>query len=85
MAASINSMERAKTLADRLPSPLGARHYAVFHNQMDEAHCNAGFTNAIEKANKLDVLVNNGAESCGQDHSNVIRQQFARHQLTNRQ
>ena len=83
LAASSKEIERARDVCNQLPSPSGAQHSAVLLDQMNEASCESGFAGAVEAAGKVDILVNNGLEPCGEDLNTVTHDQFARHQVNN--
>ncbi len=83
VAAASSRLEKTQELIARLPKVDGAEHHAIVLNHMDEANCAAGFDAAIEAAGKIDILVNNGLESCPQDLTEVSHEQFARHQHNN--
>lgn len=74
--------DRAASAAESLPSPGGARHMGVKLDHMDEASTRRGFTEAVEAAGSLDVLVNNGHEALGKDWTEVTHEEFTR-QLAN--
>ena len=50
---------------------------------MDEKSLQAGFSEALQKANALDILVNNGLEGLGKDLTSVTFEEFSRHQRNN--
>lgn len=83
VVASSSSLERAQELADELPSPRGVSHHAVVLDQMEEASCESGFSEAVSLAGGIDILINNGLEGCGRDLTTVTHEEFARHQVNN--
>ena len=68
--------DRAASVAESLPSPTGAAHLGVELDHMDEPSTRRGFTEAVEAAGALDVLVNNGHEGLGKDWSTVTHEEF---------
>ena len=83
VVASSSSLPRAESVAGALPCVANARHHAVVLDQMDESSCKTGFAAAVERAGKLDILVNNGLEIAQGDLTSVTHDQFARHQANN--
>ena len=70
--------QKADAAASELPSPGGATHQAVVIDHMDEGSLNAGFDAAVDKAGRIDVLVNNGQQGHGLDLTNVTAEAFNR-------
>ena len=71
---------RAETAAARLPGP--AEHHGIALDQMDPASIERGWNDALSRAGRIDVLVNNGHEGLASDLTNVTAEQFSR-QLAN--
>jgi gluconate 5-dehydrogenase len=71
---------RAQQAAAQLPCP--ARHHGIPLDQMDAASIERAWKEAIERAGRVDVLVNNGHEALGADWTTVTAEQFSR-QLAN--
>jgi gluconate 5-dehydrogenase len=82
VVTSSRDLARAEAAAAELPSPGGAKHLAVQLDHMDEDSLRQGFADAVEKADGLDVLVNNGHDPLGADWTDVTGEQFSR-QLAN--
>jgi len=72
--------DRAQARASSLPCSPPQQHYAVTLDHMDPVSLDAGFADAVQRAGKLDILVNNGLEACGKDLTNVTFDEFLRHQ-----
>jgi NAD(P)-dependent dehydrogenase (short-subunit alcohol dehydrogenase family) len=77
--ASSRRIESAEAAAAGLPRLHGAKHKAVSIDHTDEASVRDGFATALEKAGRVDVLVNNGHAALGVDWTNVTAEQFNRH------
>jgi NAD(P)-dependent dehydrogenase (short-subunit alcohol dehydrogenase family) len=69
-------LERAKAVADELPSPNGADHHSVVINQLEEESIKSGFEAAIEAAGTIDLLVNNGQQGHALDVTSVTAEAF---------
>ena len=67
---------RAQSVADGLPSPGGAAHYAVTLDQLNEASLNKGFDEAVTAAGQVDILINNGQQGHALDLTNVTAEAF---------
>lgn len=80
---SSRDQARAQAAAERLPSPGSAEHFGVQLDQTDETSIERGFADAIAKAGKVDILVNNGLDPLGKDLTKVTFEEFARHQRNN--
>lgn len=81
---AISSRDRAKAqaAADGLPRPGGARHIGVRLDYFDPKLIEQGANEVIERAGRIDVLVNNGYELVPADLTTVTAEQFNR-QLAN--
>ncbi len=73
---------RAAEVLASLPAVEGGEHFAVTLDQMDERSLDKGFCEAIERADRMDILVNNGHEILAADWRAVTAEQFTR-QLAN--
>lgn len=69
---------RGQSVADELPSPGGARHFAVTLDHLDETSLNEGFDSAIAIAGQVDILINNGQQGHALDLTNVTAEAFNR-------
>ncbi len=74
--------QRALEAASALPAPRGARHLGLALDHLDEASIARGFDTAVERAGKVDILVNNGHAPLAVDWTTVTGEQFTR-QLAN--
>lgn len=68
---------RAEDAAAQLPGP--AKHHGIVLDQMDPASLDCGWKEALARAGKIDVLVNNGHEALAADWTTVTAEQFSRH------
>lgn len=73
---------RANAIAESLPSPGGATHHAIVLDHMEGASIREGFQAAVQVAQRVDILVNNGNEPCNADWTTIEMEQFNR-QLRN--
>ncbi len=80
--ASSRRLATARSVAESLPVRGAARHHGLALNHMDEPSVHRGFSDALEVAGRVDVLVNNGHDPTGVDWTKVTGQQFSR-QLEN--
>jgi gluconate 5-dehydrogenase len=80
----VSSRERARAdeAASRLPRVGDQQHIGVELDHMDEPNLHRGFDEAVSRAGKIDILINNGHEALGDDWTTVTYDQFAR-QLAN--
>jgi len=69
---------RAREAAASLPDPGGVGHLGVALDHMDPESAEAGFAAAVERAGRLDVLVNNGHDPLGKDWTEVTAEEFTR-------
>jgi NAD(P)-dependent dehydrogenase (short-subunit alcohol dehydrogenase family) len=69
-------LERAKSVAEELPSPHGASHHAVVINQLEESSIQEGFDEAVRIAGQVDLLVNNGQQGHALDLTTVTAEAF---------
>ncbi len=74
--------DRAKSIAESLPSIDGSEHVGIALDHMDENSVTEGFSKAIELTGGIDILVNNGNEALGKDWKDVSAEEFNR-QLAN--
>ena len=79
----ISSRERARAegAAATLPVAGKARHVGVELDHMEGPSVESGFSEALDKAGRVDVLVNNGNEAGGNDWTDVTHEEFARQQV----
>ena len=79
----ISSRERAraKAAAGSLPKSGKASHFGVEMDHMEGTSIEAGLSEALTRAGKVEILVNNGYEACANDWTDVTHEQFARHQV----
>lgn len=73
---------RAEFAARALPRTGDACHHGVALDHMDAASIERGFAEAVERAGRADVLVNNGHEALPKDWTTVTGDEFTR-QLAN--
>lgn len=69
---------RAQAVTSGLPCGASAVHQAVELNHLDESALKAGFDTAVDRAGRLDILINNGQQGSGRDWTNVTREDFNR-------
>ncbi|WP_164103679.1 SDR family NAD(P)-dependent oxidoreductase [Candidatus Laterigemmans baculatus] len=74
--------QRAAAAAAELPPVAAGEHLGVELDHMEEASLERGFHTAVERAQQVDVLVNNGHEPLANDWTTVTGEQFTR-QLAN--
>ncbi len=67
---------RAQSIADELPSPGGAVHYAVALDQLHESSLNEGFDAAVAAVGQVDILINNGQQGHALDLTSVTAEAF---------
>lgn len=60
-------LDKAKEFAKTLPTPKGQAHAAVVLDHTEEASLKQGFSDAVQAAGRLDVLINNGHAGSGLD------------------
>ena len=80
--ATSRELDHAQVVADSLPSPTGAKHFALALDHMVPDELDAKFAAAVSLAGPLDILVNNGHSAEGHDWTDVTPEQFTR-QLAN--
>lgn len=80
---SSRDAERAQESADALPSVSGSKHYGVALNQIDPDSIRDGFRQAVEVAEGIDILINNGLVAASGDINSVTFEDFAEHQNNN--
>ncbi|MCG8586122.1 MAG: SDR family NAD(P)-dependent oxidoreductase, partial [Pirellulales bacterium] len=76
--AASRHAERATAIAAKLPDPRGVGHMGIAIDHMDERSIRRGVSEAVEQTGRIDVLVNNGHESLGNDWTDVTAEQFTR-------
>ena len=75
---SSRERERAQVAARSLPVIGSARHVGVQLDHMEGDSVETGFSEAVDAAGKVDILVNNGNEAQGSDWTEVTHEQFTR-------
>lgn len=85
VVVSSRRVETANDFAASLPNPNGTQHFGVALDQMDADSINSGFADAITKAGRVDILVNNGLhrESAAHDWTDVTPEEFSTHIANN--
>lgn len=85
VVAGSRDADKAASFAAALPSPSGAKHAGVALDQMSEASCESGFADAVRRAGRVDILVNNGLhrESAAHDWTEVSAAEFSEHLANN--
>ncbi|HIF00660.1 MAG TPA: SDR family oxidoreductase [Planctomycetes bacterium] len=68
---------RAQQIADDLPRIGTAKHYGVQLDQLDEESVGAGFAAAVDAADAVDILINNGQQGHAMDLTNVTADAFS--------
>lgn len=68
---------RAQNVVDELIGISDAPHQAVVLDQLDEASLDQGFDDAVSKAGKVDILINNGQQGHALDLTNVTGEAFS--------
>lgn len=76
---SSRELDRARAVAESLPSPSGQRHLAIGLDHMNPGSVDEGFQDALMLAESVHILVNNGHEAEPHDWTNVTPQEFTRH------
>jgi gluconate 5-dehydrogenase len=82
VVASSRDPAKAEPLVRSLPSPGGAKHAVVAIDHMEPPSIERGFADAVARAGRVDILINNGHEGLGADWRSVTAEQFTR-QLAN--
>jgi gluconate 5-dehydrogenase len=80
--ATSREARRAEEFARTLPDPRDAGHFGIELDHLDPASIERCFTEAIRRAGRLDVLVNNANEAAADDWTTVSAEQFQK-QLAN--
>ena len=80
--ASSRDRGRAEAAAAALSEDSDVTHHAVELDHQDAESIDRGFAKAVDKAGRIDVLVNNGHEALDNDWTDVTPEQFTR-QLAN--
>ncbi len=83
--AASRRQESGRAVADKLPSPGGAKHRAVAMDYIDIPSVERGFAQAVADAGQVDIVVNNGLsrESAAHDWTNVTAEEFTEHLSNN--
>lgn len=82
VAVTSRRQQTADAVAEALPRPAGVRHVGVVMDHMDAASIDGAIATVLERAARIDVLVNNGNEGGGGGWRDVTPEQFNR-QLAN--
>jgi len=69
---------RANECASALPGGGGQTHFGVALDHLDEDSIENGFTDALLRAGRIDILVNNGHAANGSDLTTVTGEEFNR-------
>ncbi len=69
---------RASECAAALPANAGQTHFGVALDHLDEATIESGFTDALLRAGRIDILVNNGHAGNASDLTTVTGDEFNR-------
>lgn len=69
---------KAAECAGSLPSGAGQTHFGVALDHLDEASIENGFTDALLRAGRIDILVNNGNAANASDLTTVTGDEFNR-------
>lgn len=69
---------RAEEAAAALPTAAGQTHLGVALDHLDETSIESGFAEALERAGRLDILVDNGHAANASDHRTVTGEEFNR-------
>ena len=82
VVVSSRELDRAEGVAASLPAPGDGAHLAIEMDHMDEGSIERGFSEAVDRAGGLEILVNNGHAPLANDWTDVTGEQFTR-QLAN--
>ncbi|MCE9590717.1 MAG: SDR family oxidoreductase [Planctomycetes bacterium] len=77
--------DKAAKFAASLPRRGRARHHGIALDHMSTDSCEAGFMEAVKRAGRVDVLVNNALhrDSVAHDLTTVSAEEFSKHQENN--
>lgn len=77
--------DRAQQTANDLPSPKGVKHIGIALDHMSESDCERGFNEAVSRAGKVDIFVNNTIDRdfVDRDWTNVTGEQMDHHLRNN--
>ncbi len=75
----LTSREKARAEITTGQLPGTAKHFGIELDQMDSASIERGWHEAIARAGRIDVLVNNGHEALAADLVTVAADEFSRH------
>ena len=76
VVVSSRSRQRAQAFAETLPAADGVAHHGVELDHIDPASIDRGFAEAIQCAQRIDILVNNGNLAVDADWKDVTAEQF---------
>ena len=82
IVVSSRDRHRAEAVAEKLPRPGGAAHHGIEIDQLNEDSIHSGFEDALQRAGKIDILVNNGHAGLADDWTTVTADRFTQ-QLSN--
>ena len=82
VVVSSRDRHRAEAVAEKLPRTGGAAHHGVEIDQLNEDSIHNGFEDALQRAGKIDILVNNGHAGLADDWTTVTADGFTQ-QLSN--
>ncbi|TVP98566.1 MAG: SDR family oxidoreductase [Planctomycetaceae bacterium] len=68
----------AESLARGLAGAQARGHFGVRIDQLDPASIDQGFDAAVERAGRIDILINNGHDGLGRDWESVTAEEFQR-------
>ncbi len=74
--ATSRDLKRAEAVASSLPSSGGQNHFGIAINHLDDSSIQTGFTDALLRAGRIDILVNNGNAACTSDLTTVTDDEF---------
>lgn len=75
-ATVVTASRDAETAARSAAALTGKEHHSVVIDQLDEASISSGFDEAVAKAGRVDLLVNNGHAGNPSDLTNVSGEEF---------
>lgn len=82
IVVSSRNLEKAQSTAEALGGREKGHHLGVCLDHLDEASIERGFEDAVARAGRIDILVNNGQDPLAADWTTVTAEQFQR-QLAN--
>ena len=79
VAATSRDAKRADTVASSLPDPFGVHHFGVALDQTDPRSIDQCIETVNQKADQIDILVNNGHEATSRDWKTITAEEFHHH------